>query len=94
MAYGRRRVTAANAPLWQGRQRTSAEREMMDAYYGAPTFADANMGELLRMKGRAYRAKLSIAYQKKRGLGPYAPGRLFGSGPLVGRRRGYGRRRR
>ena len=72
-------VTAANAPLWQARPRLGAQREMMDAYFGKPTFADANTGYALKMKGRAYRNKLAVAYAKRNRLGPYRR-RVIGRG--------------
>jgi len=63
--------TGANAPLYQARRRTSARREMMDAYFGAPTLADAMYGYNFTMKDKAYKNRLGAAYAKMMGLGAY-----------------------
>ena len=62
--YSSGQVTAQNAPLWQARRRLGPKREMMDAYFGAPTFADADTGYALKMKGDRYRAKLAHHYRR------------------------------
>jgi len=71
---GQPQVTASNAPLWQARKRTSADREMLDAYLQSPTTIS---GDRFGMKWQRYQNNLAIEHMKRNGLGGY--GGIFGA---------------